>query len=114
MRCANRLEISVKLSFFAALALMASLAQAQKLPPDPADPAVEVPQPAYRSVFADTPAGVEAGSADWRRANAEVGQFRRGHIDLLKWEEERAAAGAGPASPAAPTRSHRHSHGGQP
>ncbi len=73
---------------------------------DPADPAAVVPRAAYRSVFADTPTGVEAEQADWKKANAEVGQFRRGHMDLLKWEEERARTAPAPA-----TGDHRH-HGG--
>lgn len=74
--------------------------------PDPADPAAAVPRVAYRSVFADTPTGVEADQADWKKANAEVGQFRRGHVDLLRWEEERAHT-----TPAPATGDHRH-HGG--
>lgn len=73
---------------------------------DPADPAAAVPRVAYRSVFTDTPTGVEAQQADWKKANAEVGQFRRGHVDLLKWEEEH---GRTPSPPAASD--HRH-HGG--
>lgn len=73
---------------------------------DPADPTAAVPRVAYRSVFADTPTGVEAEQTDWKKANADVGQFRRGHVDLLKWEEEH---GRNPSPPA--TGDHRH-HGG--
>lgn len=51
-----------------------------------ADPAAQVPAVVYRSVFADTPTGVEMGSIDWRAANGEVGQFTNGHVDILKWE----------------------------
>lgn len=40
------------------------------------------------------------GSA-WRDANAAVGQFPRGHADLLKWEQQQAPAAA-PVTPAAP------------
>lgn len=75
-------------------------------PTDPADPTATVPRVAYRSVFADTPTPVETDIADWKKANAEVGQFRRGHVDLLKWEEERARTAPAPA-----TGDHRH-HGG--
>ncbi len=50
------------------------------------DPASPVPAVLYRSVFTDTPVGVETGEVDWRRANDDVGQFRRGHVDILKWE----------------------------
>lgn len=52
-----------------------------------------VPPVAYRSVFADLPQGVESTTLDWKAANATVGQFKRGHADLLKWEQEQAAKG---------------------
>jgi len=55
---------------------------------DVTNPAAPVPQVAYRSVFVDTPVGVETEEADWRRANAEVGQFQRGHVDILRWEAQ--------------------------
>ena len=70
------------------------------------NPAVFVPPVLYRSVFVDTPVGVETETLDWKRANADVGQFKRGHIDLLKWEEEQAvrrkAMPGGAAQPTAP------------
>lgn len=66
----------------AALAVLAPAALAA----DPADPAAPVPAPQYRSVFTG-PAGVEEEMVDWKKANADVGQFPRGHIDLLRWEE---------------------------
>ncbi len=85
-------------------------AGAQTLPrPDPqptlraADPASPVPAALYRSIFADLPAGVEQGSDDWKKANAEVGQFRRGHVDLLKWEDAQAGQGRQTATPGAPS-----------
>ena len=31
-------------------------------------------------------APVEQGSIDWRKANDDVAQFKRGHVDVLKWE----------------------------
>ena len=49
-----------------------------------------VPPVAYRSVLIDLPQGVESSSLDWKAANANVGQFKRGHVDLLKWEQEQA------------------------
>ncbi len=52
--------------------------------------ATAVPALIYRSVFADLPQGVEATALDWKAANAQVGQFKRGHADLLKWELEQA------------------------
>ncbi len=66
------------------------------------DPSVAVPAVAYRSVFTDTPHGVETETTDWKAANAQVGQFLRGHIDLLKWEAAQAKAKADArATPAA-------------
>lgn len=50
-----------------------------------------VPPVVYRSVFADLPQGVESTTLDWKAANANVGQFKRGYADLLKWEQEQAA-----------------------
>lgn len=68
--------------------------------PQVADPASPVPAVSYRSVFVDTPQGVETGSLPWKAANADVGQFTRGHIDILKWEAARARQDA--AKPAMP------------
>ncbi len=56
------------------------------------DPTATVPPAVYQSVFAGTPTGVEMESADWKKANAEVGQFKRGHVDILKWEEAQTQA----------------------
>lgn len=50
-----------------------------------------VPPVAYRSVFLDVPKGVETTVLDWKASNANVGQFKRGHADVLKWEQEQAA-----------------------
>ena len=59
-----------------------------------------VPAVAYRSIFADLPQGVDEPVQDWKAANAAVGQFKRGHADLLKWEREQARQPK-PASPGA-------------
>ena len=65
----------------------AAMAQAARVAADAVvDPAVVVPAVLYRSVFVDTPVGVESDEVDWRQANDDVGQFRRGHVDILKWE----------------------------
>lgn len=52
---------------------------------------------AYRSAFADLPQGLEQMPIDWKAANASVGQFKRGHADLLKWEQDQARKNAAPA-----------------
>ncbi|MDP3827034.1 MAG: hypothetical protein Q8Q74_10825 [Polaromonas sp.] len=78
----------------------------------PADPAVPVPAVSYRSVFADLPTGVEAGREDWKKANADVGRFTRGHVDILKSEQQQAAPAAPAATPdtAPPAAAHPHKH----
>ncbi len=105
-----------RLALLAALALpaVAGVAPAQaaiypQLDPQPtaqaASPDTPVPPALYRSAFAGVPTGVEQTSVDWNKANADVGQFKRGHADLLKWEQEQAKAGHPPSSPIpAPTR----------
>jgi hypothetical protein len=82
---------------------------------DPADPAAAVPRVEYRSVFQGVPAGVEEETLDWKKANAQVGQFPRGHVDLLKWEEAQGGKAVAPAAPPAsapagaqPPRGHQH------
>ncbi len=55
------------------------------------DPRAKVPAIEYRSVFKETSLGVEKDSDNWRKANDEVGKFTRGHVDILKWEEQEAA-----------------------
>lgn len=52
-----------------------------------ADPAAPVPAPRYRSVLAQEPRDAMPERTDWQAANAAVSQFRRGHSDLLKWEQ---------------------------
>ena len=84
------------------------------------DPQATVPPVVYQSVFADTPTGVEMKTDDWHKANADVGQFKRGHVDILKWEEAQtkapmqpkptAADAAKPALPPAPQARGVHKH----
>jgi hypothetical protein len=75
-------------------------------------PGTSVPPVVYQSVFSDTPTGVEKSALDWTKANAEVGQFKRGHVDILKWEEaqDKDRTPAKPAAPAAPAAPGHHSH----
>ncbi len=85
------------------LLTQAALAQAPAavfLPLDPQptlqalNPQSVVPPAAYRSTLADLPRGVEDVRLDWRRSNDAVGQFKRGHIDLLRLEQQNAAPAA--------------------
>ena len=63
-------------------------------------PGTLVPKAQYQSTFDGLPTGVEQSVVNWRAANATVGQFKRGHVDLLKWEEEQARQK--PVSPGIP------------
>ncbi len=91
----------------ARLALLApSLALAQNPPPlkafdfagatDGAAPTV----PLVYQGMAPRPAP-QLGAQDWRAANAAVGQFPRGHADIVGWEAAQAKGGSG-ANGAAP------------
>ncbi len=94
---------------FLALPLLTSSTLAQARVTDPAAP---VPPVVYQSVFADTPKGVEMQTADWKKANAEVGQFTRGHVDILKWEEAQIAKPVPKPeqAPTQPTAPNMHKH----
>lgn len=99
---------------FCMLLLPLGSVHAQGAPaPQPADPSAPVPAVSYRSVFADLPTGVEAGREDWKKANNEVGRFTRGHVDILKSEQQQQAAPAAPAATpdtAPPAAAHPHKH----
>lgn len=63
---------------------------AQSAPPY--EPAAPVPAPRYAplSLLGTTP---QLGEIDWRQANETVGQFTRGHMDILRWESENPVTG---------------------
>lgn len=65
------------------------------------DPAAPAPALLYRSALAYSPRGVVQDSDDWSAANARVGQFVRGHSDILK-AEQAPAANQPASSPSAP------------
>ena len=66
------------LALSVALAACLSPVQAQT-PPTPADHKHSEP--------AGAPDKPEVTHETWNRANKSVGQFSRGHIDLLRWEQ---------------------------
>jgi hypothetical protein len=86
---------AVQASLALACALMWQTSSAQTaMTPDTesaANPAANVPAVVYRSVFKETSLGVEKDTDNWRKANDEVGKFLRGHVDILKWEEQENA-----------------------
>ena len=67
-----------------------------------ASPQARVPVANYQSALRGLPQGVESQSADWRSANDTVGQFKRGHIDLLKLENAPPAQPGAQQSPSQP------------
>ena len=94
----HRLALLVALALPAAASLAPTQAADLYPTPDPqpttqaASPDTPVPPALYRSAFAHLPTGVEQRSVDWKAANAIVGQFPRGHADLLKWERANPAS----------------------
>lgn len=60
-----------------------------------------VPSVTYRSVFRATTLGIEQEKVDWRKANEDVGKFKRGHMDILKQEEMDGKTTPPKAAPAA-------------
>lgn len=65
-----------------------------------ADAGASVPALRYHSALVYGPRGVVQDQDDWTAANARVGQFARGHADILKAEQ--AQATLTPATPNAP------------
>ncbi len=101
------------LRFLFCMLLPLGSAHAQGTPaPLATDPTAPVPAVTYRSVFSDLPTGVETGREDWKKANADVGRFTRGHVDILKSEQQQAAppAPAARTDAAPPAAAHPHKH----
>lgn len=110
-------------TLLATLALAPAGAGAQTTAEAVVSPSAYAPPVLYRSVFVDTPSGLETEETDWKKANAEVGQFKRGHVDILRWEESQAAKisplQAAPPANLAPSATekiapHAHSTGSKP
>jgi hypothetical protein len=76
------------LALLVTLLAQSALAQAVE---NAANPSAKVPAVGYKSVFKETSLGVEKDTDNWRKANDEVGKFLRGHLDILKWEEQEAS-----------------------
>lgn len=88
----------------AALALtLCGAAQAQAPNADAANPQQAAPLPTWPSAALapasapELPVQIDEAIRRWQAANRAVGEFPRGHIDLLRWEQQQA-----PAVPAAP------------
>jgi len=92
------------------LATAPALTAAQSAPPASggvADPAAPSIPPVYQSAFGTSPKGVVTDLQSWAEANATVGQFQRGHMDIVRWE--RAQEAAAQATDAPPSSSHQES-----
>lgn len=86
------------------LSAIPAITLAQGAPPTSggaADPAMPVATPVYRSAFGTTPIGVATDTLDWAQANADVGQFQRGHMDIVMWERAEQAKALGMQPPPA-------------
>jgi hypothetical protein len=95
------------------LAVWPWLALAQA-PGASATPETPAPPLQHHSVTRGLATGVEPGPADWVQANAAVGQFPRGHVDLLKWEQAQDAATAPMPQARPPSEPGHHPHRGHP
>ncbi len=85
--------VQASLALACALLWQTSSAQTAMAPAteSAANPVASVPAVVYRSVFKETSLGVEKDTDNWRKSNDEVGKFLRGHLDILKWEEQESA-----------------------
>lgn len=78
------------------------LAGAQSVPQQAAaavSPGVPVPPVPYAPMAPVGASALVSEREDWKAANATVGQYPRGHLDVIKWEKAQEAAP--PASPGA-------------
>lgn len=69
--------------------------------PDPADPAVRVPEAAYRSAFEDYRKHDLTRQTPWREANEEVGRIG-GHVGILREKPAHGVQGPAEGAPPAP------------
>ncbi len=80
--------------FFTPLALAASLlANAQTLQQQAAaaaQPDAAAPPVRYVPMAPAGASGLMVEREDWKAANATVGQYRRGHMDIVRWEKAQA------------------------
>ena len=102
-------KILVLLAVAGASCLQLATAQAPgsvRLDPTPtiqvSQPSTPVPALVFKSSLAELPKGIEQSETDWKTANANVGQFQRGHIDLLQWDKDQARKSAAPSAGAKP------------
>ncbi len=81
--------------FLALLALAAVPAARAQSVPQQAAQAVHPPSQAILLPYEPMrPAGASALTVerdDWKASNTNVGQYRRGHIDILRWEKAQEA-----------------------
>lgn len=62
-----------------------------------AAPSITVPPVHYTPMAPTGVSGLATEGEDWKAANASVGQYRRGHIDILKAERSQQPLAPRPA-----------------
>lgn len=95
----------MRLAHFLALLGLAALTARAADATDPAAPAAPLQHPPLPASGA-----VVEGPGDWKAANAAVGEFPRGHADIVRWEAARQPA----PTAAEPSHHDHHHHGGKP
>jgi len=98
MAATPRLACDVQENFLKIMSLMACTllcAPVFAQPLSAAAPHIPVPPVAYRSVFTEA-TSVVSQAQGWKESNDQVGQFRQGHADVLKWEQAQSAYAAQP------------------
>ena len=95
MRAPFSFYLPGRLACLAMLTPTLALAQNPPLPAfaGAADPAAPTAPLAYQGITPRPLQAQQLGAQDWRAANAAVGQFPRGHADLVAWEATEAKAG---------------------
>jgi len=83
-----------------ALSLAQNAPDQNKTLPAAADAGASVPALRYHSALVYSPRSVVQDQDDWAAANARVGQFARGHADILKAEQAQGLVT--PTTPNAP------------
>lgn len=87
-----------------ALPLVAGAQSVQQQAAVAASPGVPVPPLSYVPLPPVGASALVTTLDDWKTANAAVGQYPRGHLDIIKWEQAQEAARPAPAGAREPAR----------
>ena len=94
MRAPFSFLLPARLAALALLGPCLALAQnaATETVADAANPAAPAAPMPYRSMADQAPVVPDGAVVDWRAAHAAVGEFPRGHADIVAWEAAQSAA----------------------